>query len=179
MAVLKQYLPIGFIRKHTGLHGQVVVHLEEPYIPLLEKSEFIFYHDYGQKIPLFFEEFIELNEGFLIKFEGINDPETAANLNSKELFQDRTIIQELFPDILERISWNDKVDELLEYSIIDPQIGEAMQILAIRSYLHQDLAVIQIDGVERMVPLDPQLIDSIDDEKKIIFTNFPEGIFDI
>ena len=179
MCIRDRFLPIGFVRKHTGLQGQVIIHVEESFVPLLEECEFIFYHGHGQKIPLFIEEVIELNEGFLIKFDNINDPDAAAALSGHELFQDEQIVRRIVPTSSDQVEWQAKMDEFLAYSIVDAQLKAPVQITEIRSYPQQEIAVLLIDGEEKMVPLDPLLITSIDAEKKLIFMSLPEGIFDI
>lgn len=178
MSSLKKFIRVGYVRKKVGLQGHLIISLEPRGLACLDHCDYLFYHDEGQKIPVFILEFEPGEDQHIIKFEDIDSPEVAARLVGSELFQDEAIIAKYGGKEEDEMLRSD-LDQLAGYRIKDEQSEEFISILEVREFPQQLMAVYLSGEDEKYLPLDDSLIISIDPENKIIFTRYPEGIFDI
>ena len=73
----------------------------------------------------------------------------------------------------------DVANELLGYSVIDMKLGFLGKIEDLMQITGNELAKITYKGKEVFLPLNEDLIDSIDKEKKELSYNMPEGLLDL
>jgi 16S rRNA processing protein RimM len=103
-------------------------------------------------------------------FEEITDLEEAKNGIGRSIVVDR----KSYDDYLKN---TDNMIKYIGYSVEDISLGR-IGIIANISRRGQKLLIID-DGTRdgKLVPFVPEFIESIDDEKKCVKTNLPEGIF--
>ena len=110
--------------------------------------------------------------GSSLKIEEIDDPESASNFSSKEIFlKESDITSSTF------IDQNDK-QNLVGFTIW----SENLVIGAIESielFPQQVMAVVSYQNKSIFVPLVDQLIVEIDDDSKIVRMELPDGFLEI
>jgi len=178
LSSLKKFVRIGYIRKKVGLQGHLIISLEPQGLACLDYCDYMFYHAEGQKIPVFILNFDLGEDQHIIKFEDIDSPEVAAGLVGSELFQDEAIIAK-YGGTEKEEKWQSDLDYLVGYRIKDELHEEFISILEVREFPQQLMAVYVSGEDEKYLPLEDSLITSIDPENKIIYTRYPEGIFEI
>jgi 16S rRNA processing protein RimM len=65
------------------------------------------------------------------------------------------------------------------YSMVDKKYGVLGDVIEIIEYPYQSLAKINFQGTDVLIPLVDAIIVEIDDQKKLIQVNLPEGILAI
>ena len=176
---VKQFTKVGRITKSQGLDGAVKVILNAPYEDIYNHFDHLFIWEEGQMLPLFIDTVEMDGSGQLqIIFEDIDNPQDAANLSAREIFQDTARLGLLghYAEVQQNLEELTSLQGLL---IIDPQLSTQVKIEEIIEYPHQLMAVIQYNDQERLLPLDRSFIVSIDREKGTVNTQFPEGLFDL
>lgn len=176
---LKEFVGIGSIGKTKGLSGELTLFIDDPFRVVFESSEFIFYQDQGQKIPLFIEYWEESGEDYLVKFEEIDTPEKSASLAGLQLYQDKKQLSKNGVDTDNVLSEAIGGSGFDGYFISDKQLSVPCKIINIIDRPHQLLVVVLVSDEEKLVPLEEDLIESIDSKQKIIYTKMPEGIFSL
>ncbi|KXK17715.1 MAG: hypothetical protein IT216_01985 [Saprospiraceae bacterium] len=172
---LKEYTEVGKVRKSYGLEGVLRVVLYPATVKAAVEAEYFFVEEYGQKLPLFIQWMEGEGDDFHIKFEDIDDPQTAGQLATAPLFMDKRIVEELLPPDEDTLPFDQK--DLIGYRIKDLTSGYLIDIQDISQYPEQLMAHIVINNREEMVPLVDDLIEGIDHQQRLITVRFPEGMF--
>ena len=161
-----EFKTIGsFIRTH-GVKGQLI---------LMEQNEFeveglqAFFLDAASgKEPYFITELRDAEQGLIVKLEGVDSVEVAKKLLKKPVYIDaRFFIEE---------------EEQLTYvgfELQDKRLGVLGKVTAGSNNGAQDLVSVLYKEKEIILPLVEEFIEKIDESKKIIFYDAPEGLIDI
>lgn len=167
-----KYTKIGTIYKSSGTNGEVKIDIDEYYWDDFMISDHIFIIISGSYVPYFIENIRETNN-LLLKIEEIDNPESASILSMKDIYLSTHKIQNNPEQKQEK-----KPSSLIGYTIYD---GESM--LGIIHHLEkmpkQTLAYIIVDQKDIAIPMVDQLIENIDNTKKILYMNLPEGLLDL
>ena len=155
----------GRILKPHGLKGEVKFDFETNTINTGDVDCFILEIE-GILVPFFVEEY--RSNGNLVKFQNIDTPEQAKELNNAPIYLPLSSIapEEEIEDI-HRFTFFDIEDEMLGY------IG---RILHIDDNTENVLFVVSCDGNEILIPAADDLVLDIDNEKRIIYMRLPEGL---
>jgi len=174
---------VGIIGKPHGLRGEVILKFVTDYPYSIEKGT-IFYIDEEKSKFLEVESIrsIDLNikKGAIIKFNGVNDRDSAERIRGFNLFRE----DNGSPVLQQEEFW---VDDLIGCSVYvnnNLYIGEVKDIIS--NIANDNILIkkgpgsIAIPGVkenEFFIPLIDDYIDSVDiEEKKIILKKVPEYI---
>ena len=167
-----KYTPIGKINKPLGTQGEMKIFIEDTFLSDLLESDHIFVKINGSYVPYFIEDIRESNHLF-IKIEEIVDPESALALVNKEVFLTTSSIHsDAFSTINEKQGYEG-------YTILDK--NETVGIIeAIELMPQQVIAwVVVVNQKKIAIPLAEGLIQEVDDLKKKIYMDLPEGILDL
>jgi len=179
LGVLKEFLQVGQIRKGHGLDGLLKMTLRPEFQHVTDQIDHFFVEDNGQKLPLFIEYYEQEGGDLIIKFEDIDNPQDATQLAAKALFMDKAVLAKLIDYTTKEKDLPFDYADLIGYKILDITMKEELEILDIYEYPQQIMANIEINGKEILLPLSDNLIKKIDHGKKVITTEFPEGIFEL
>ncbi|MBP6334670.1 MAG: 16S rRNA processing protein RimM [Bacteroidia bacterium] len=170
----KKLTSLGFINKAHGFQGEVSIALNEELniSPDQLKSSFLFVVLDGLPVPFFVETVRIKSGGLLVKFETIKDESEAKKLGGKEILAEN-IKQDLNEE--SEPAWFD----LEGFSVTDKTYGDLGLIKEVQEYPMQFLARCEVNGQEILFPLHEEIILEIDDEKKSILIELPEGLLDI
>lgn len=172
MITKEEVLKIGKITKPHGLQGELAFHFETDIFDELELPYFICEKD-GILVPFFIEDYrFKNDETGLVKFEGIDDEKEAKNLVNADLYIARKFIpEEMDPVELEGSSF------YVGYHILTKEKEEIGEITAIDDSTENILFELSTpDGEELLIPAQDEFIVEIDDKKRTITMDLPEGI---
>jgi len=172
---LKEYIEVGRIRKSYGLEGVLRALLHPGTLKAALEAEYFFVDENGQKLPLFIQWMEGEGEDYQIKFEDIDDPQTAGQLATAPLYMDKKVFETILPSGQDALPVD--YTDLIGYRIKDLNSGYLVVIHDVVQYPQQLMASVVVNDREDMVPLVEDLIEAIDHEGRLITVNYPEGIF--
>lgn len=162
---------VGFVRKVSGFHGGLMLAIENGADEHYEAVKFFFIELEGKPVPFAVEEIILKRQDFIVKFEDVNDVETAKKLLNKKVFVEKDVVAE----IEVAASWSD----IVGYTVIDNSAGNLGVIEGVEEYPQQWLARCIVKGKEVLFPLNEDTVTEIDDEQKTVYLELPEGLIDL
>jgi 16S rRNA processing protein RimM len=166
-----QYVRVGVLQKPNGLQGEMKIELEYGLEEDYNRYHHMFILINGDYVPYFIEYRKEYN-GEIIKLEDIDSPEQAAKFSLKGVY-----LRE--HEILSRKYHTDKEKEGLEGYMIYDGDKPIAQIEEVREYPQQLIAVLLLDGQERLIPLVDAWINNIDATSRKLYMQLPEGILEV
>ncbi len=156
---------LGRITKTYGYEGAVVVRSESGITGEPEQGEPVFVVIDGIPVPFFTREaFSPTPDTLVISFDDYLTTESVAALKGCEV---RTAGEP---------GADDEMSELTGYTVTDANSSLTGVITSVIRNPGQLLAVVNTAGGEIYVPLHPDLILSVDQEKKLIEMSLPEGL---
>jgi 16S rRNA processing protein RimM len=157
---------IGRITKTYGYEGAVVVRSESGITGEPEQGEPVFVVIDGIPVPFFTREaFSPSPDTLVISFDDYLTTESVAALKGCEV---HTAAGETDAD--------DDLSGLTGYTLTDSNSSIRGVITSVIKNPGQLLAVVSVAGEEIYIPLHPDLILSVDQEKKLIEMSLPEGL---
>lgn len=165
------YKQIGHTRKTHGVAGELKVFIEEHFEDIFLEKERIFLEVRGSKQPFFIES-VRGGGDLIVKFEDINNREDALLLQSKGVFLPASEV----PEDLEPEEPGLEYDGLTGFLMIDQTTGEIGRIEEVLEMPQQEMAVVQYQGREVLIPLNERFIQKTDKAEKKVFVDLPEGL---
>ncbi len=165
-------LKIGRLTKTHGVGGEMIFIFTSDIFDT-DECQFLFLKLDGIFVPFFIEEYrFRSDYSAIIKFEGIDDVETAARYKGTEVYCDRQLGGT-------EAGSHVHVDGLIGYEVYDTRQGLVGKATAIDTQTENILLFIEDNnGNEVIIPLHDDLIDQIDDARHTITFNLPDGIID-
>ena len=161
---------LGIISKKHGYKGDVNIKLEVNASEKYKELDYLFIDLNGNLVPFFISSLRFKNNNIaLVKFEDINDEDSANSLIGKSTYLPLDLLEED-----ER-----PLHALIHFQVIDRNHGELGQVIAIQENNLQDLMVIDFKGTELLIPFVENYIESIDNKKKEIHLQTPNGLIDL
>ena len=170
------YITIGRTRKAHGLTGELKVSIEERFLEDFLKCERIFIDVKGAKIPYFIEN-VRGGGDIILHLEEVSDRDAAIALQSRDILLRE---QDILPDHMREFETEE--EEGLEYgfvegfTLVDKSLGRIGTIKEVLEMPQQEMAFLDYKGAEVLIPLNVQLIVSINEEKQEILMDLPEGL---
>jgi len=116
-------------------------------------------------------------ENYQVKFEDIDDPQSASQLSSKELFMSKQEIAEVIIPASTQLPIDHT--DLNGYEIHDLTTGIRVVIEEVIEMPSQLMAQVSLNQKPYLIPLVPTLIEKIDDITNEIEIHLPHGIFEL
>ncbi len=167
---------IGKLGKLHGVQGAFRLHImQDAYLDSILETEVIFLEKNGQMIPCFINEIKESGPHILITFEEMPTREAALPFTNCQLFLRAS-------DMVEEV--NEESDELAYaylkgFNLVDLTTDFKGVIIEIEEYPQQEMAIVQKEDRKWLIPLNPDLIDQIDEKNRTIFMKLPLGLTDM
>lgn len=164
---------LGKITKTHGLKGELAIWLDVDYPEEYEELDSVLLEIKGELVPHFVEEIQIRPNKSIIKFEDIDTIEAASKLVNCDIY--------LPEDNLPELEDNDQFyyHEIINYDVVDEVKGKLGKVLAVYTSERQDLIAMQYQGKEVLIPIDDDIVKTVDREKKELYTNLPEGLLEI
>lgn len=164
---------IGFIRKTHGVQGEVVLEFESRFEPSAEAANRFFIELEGLLVPFFLAE-----DGFRFKssatailtFDWVESENYARRLVGSSVYLYNH-------EIVEDDREND-FDQFTGFLIMDKNMNEVGTIQAVDDYSGNIVFTVDAGGQEVLVPFSDELLLEIDEQKKFMVMDLPEGLFE-
>ncbi|WP_159521622.1 ribosome maturation factor RimM [Sunxiuqinia indica] len=165
---------VGYFQKPHGIKGALSMIFEPQYDISLEEEPVLFVEIDGLLVPYFFsEEGIRFKtaESALIHLDWVEDEEQARKLSGHSVYlkNDDVIVPE------EELT----VHHLIGFQLQDPEIGQIGLIERVEDYGGNLLFQVQYQNKEVLVPFNEELLLDLNETKRTITIQCPEGIFDL
>ncbi len=167
-------IKIGRISKPHGVRGELKISVQDRYFDDAMATDSLILKLGGQPLPYFIKH-LRGDANLLLKLEGINDKETAAALQSLDIFLPKSSISEAnaaFEDQAIFLSW-------VGYTIHDKVLGEIGEIDFVHEMPEHYLAEVNHNNKMVIIPLHYDLIDEVNEQKKSVLMTLPEGILEV
>ena len=174
------FIKIASIIKTHGFRGNIVIKKDNSisftqFDKCLKEGNAIFISIDGIPIPFFIEknsiDFI--NEQIVhLKLDNLDNLESAKTFINNDVYLTRDCIDSDLVEDLSPTAW-------INFKIIDTNYGLIGSVLDFDNIPKNPLLIIERNGKELMIPLNGNLISSVDIEKKEILTDLPEGYLDL
>lgn len=168
-------MQIGQIVKPHGLQGELAVTTHSDLFDEIEPSCLICELD-GIYVPFFVEDLRYKNdETLLVKFEGIDSTEDAKELIKAPLFIEKKYVPEEIGQ-----SEVEGIDYYIGFRLLDAKGAEIGTIEGVDDSSENVLfLVISPQDQEYYIPATDEYIIEINDEKRTMSMNLPEGLLDL
>ncbi|MBP5764819.1 MAG: 16S rRNA processing protein RimM [Bacteroidales bacterium] len=171
----EQLIEIGTIQKVHGLKGEMNVSVVNDVFDAVRKCPYLVCEMDGIFVPFFIESYRwKGNASMLLKLEDVDTIEKAGEFCGQKLFFDRRCFTKKEAEEYE--SAEEEEAGLIGYVVEDVTLGTLGPITDIDDQTANVLFCIDYKGRELLVPAADELIESIDDEQKIIRMNLPAGL---
>lgn len=173
-----EIIKIGKIQKTHALKGELNLISDVDAEYFKSGNPIIIYYD-GLLVPYYAESIRPKGStSYLIKLDGIDSEEEASKFVNKEIFMLKKDAEDWFePEEIEE-------DELIGYEVYyqtDENTEEKIGVLEAFDESTENVLMIvkQEDGNEVFIPAIEDFILEIDDDKKVIRMDLPEGLVDL
>ncbi len=170
-----QLIEAGKSYKVYGLKGELIIDLQPEFKKHILDSAVVFFMIEGNAVPFF----IESNRGkdeLIVKFKEVDTPEEARLLSNQSiLIDDKNIVMEK----IKTEEVEDSIHSFVGYQLEDLNTNTKGIIKNIEEYPSQLMATIEAGSKEYMIPIHEDWLVEIDQKKKLIRLQLPEGIFDL
>jgi len=157
---------IGRIGKPHGVKGEVQVQIDDDVFDRVD-AEYLVLRIDGILVPFFMEEYrFKSDDIALVKF---------CDIDSQEKVRELTGCEVLFPRSLAEAEEHDLTyAELVGYSVVDAIYNKVLGKIAFVDDATENILFELEDGI--LLPAPDELIVEIDQEKRVITMNVPEGL---
>lgn len=162
----EDFVYFGKFLKPHGTKGEIT--LEGESIVLGEDCDFVACDINGILVPFFFEERRQRNSGsMIVKIERLDSAEQVRLLTNRDAYIPREWTED--NEVL-------SLDIFKGFTAIDVNLGVIGEVCDIDDSTINTLFVIDNDGEEILVPAQEEFIAGIDQKKKEILFDLPEGL---
>lgn len=167
-------LKIGFFQKPHGVFGTLLLNFDEGLEEVIEDSQVLYVEMDGILVPWFIIEDgirITSSKTALIDLEWINDETEAKKLAKKSVWIENTWESEIIQD--------DESSNWIGYVVCNTENELLGTIVGFNDYSGNLVLTIEKNGIEQLIPFHPDLLAGLDDEKRTITYNLPDGLIDM
>ncbi len=176
MAKPEPLVPIGYTRKAHGVRGELRVQVEARYLEDLLQAEFVFLELPDGVVP-FRVLSVRMDRWPLLKLEDVDGRDEAVPLTSRPLLLAE---KDLIPDDQRQLEVETRAFAWAEgYTLIDQSRGVVGTIEEVREFPQQEMAVVACEGHQLLIPLHEALIVRVDEQRRELVMDLPEGLLDL
>lgn len=163
---------LGKITKTHGLKGEVVLWLDVDFPEDYEDLESILLEERGELVPYFMESYRLSGNRAIVKFEDIDTFEKAELMINLQAFLPLEDLPELDNNQF-------YYHEIIDYKVIDKNLGELGTVQTVHSMQAQDLLVMDYKGKEVLIPVISEIVLNADKVAKVLNVNLPDGLLEV
>jgi 16S rRNA processing protein RimM len=173
MIDLSDYRIAGTITKTHGVHGQIILQLNNFSFEDILIKEAVFIEMDGLPVPFFIEEITQRNNNSVIlKIDDISTEEKAREFIEKQVFVKPVRVQK-------KIKSLDKSIELIGFEVIDKIFGKIGILDEILDSQFNPLLRVLNGKKELLIPYHAEFIIKINSKLKTIIVKTPPGLIDL
>jgi len=164
---------LGKIVKKYSFKGEVLAKLDTDQPDIYENLDALFIDINNNLIPFFVEK-SQLHKSNLLrlKIEDVTSESDADVLLKKDLY----LPMELLPKLEGNTFY---YHEIIGFQVIDENFGLVGQITGVNDTTTQALFEIDHDGKEVLIPINDDIIDSVDRTAKTVSVKTPSGLIEL
>jgi 16S rRNA processing protein RimM len=163
---------LGKITKTHGLKGELQIWLDVDNPADYEDLDSVLLEIKGDLIPYLVEQIQVRGTKSIIKFEEIDSIEVAQKLVNTDIYLPLDLLPELEN---EQFYYH----EITGFRVVDEVKGALGIITAVYTSNQQDLIAMDYQEVEVLIPINDDIVKSVDKEKKELYTNLPDGLLEV
>jgi 16S rRNA processing protein RimM len=173
MIDLTDCIALGTITKTHGIHGQVVLFLDQLSVNDIQKMEPIFIEMDGLPVPFFIADYEEKSSNTII----LTFDELTTGILPKDLIDCKVFIHRSGLKSGEKIPPLD--ESIVRFTVLDEKSGPLGVVVEILSIAQNPLIKIMQGSKEILLPLQPDFIIKVDSHSKILYVHVPDGLIDL
>ncbi len=163
---------VGKLTKTHGLKGELAIWLDVDYPEEYEDLESILLEVKGELVPFFVENIqIRANKS-IIKFENIDTLDDAKKLVNIDLYLPNDNLPDLEDDQF-------YYHEIIDFKVIDENLGELGVVKEVYTADIQDLIAMIYQNSEVLIPINDDIVKSVNREQKELYVCLPSGLLDV
>ena len=163
---------LGRIIKPHGLKGELQIMLDVDYPEDYEEMDSVFVEQKGELVPYFIESIKIRPNMVIVKFEGVENSETALKLKNAMLYLPEDQLDDLEEDEY-------YMHELIGCMVIDETVGELGVVKNVHSLPAQNVLAVEYQQKEVLIPIIDHIVTKVDKEAKQILVTLPEGLLEV
>lgn len=164
---------VGKIVKKYSFKGELLVKLDTDDPELFLQMESVFVEQHKNLIPFFIQESSLHKSSLLrVKFEEVDDEPTAEALIGKELYLPLQLLPELTGNQF-------YYHEIVGFAVVDALKGAIGIVKGVNDQTAQHLLQIDKDGTELLIPINDEIIQTVDRTTRTLHIQAPEGLIDL
>ncbi len=170
----REFTPIGTIQKPHGLKGEVVLLFEESFDESLEEAEILFIEIEGGLVPFFISEEglrFRTSDSAIVQFDELDSQEKAKDLGGSKVYLHN---EEIFEQEEEGT-----LSYLNGFIVFDKKSGKLGPVIQIDDFAGNIVITVEHGQTEVLIPLSDNIIENIDEHKKELFLDCPEGLIEL
>lgn len=173
MITNEEVFHIGRFVKPHGVKGEMVLALQVQAFDDDTTYPFLVVDVNGILVPFFIESFrFKGNSTGLVLLQGVDSEAQARKLAGSDVFLHRSLYQ--VDAEKDEYSWQ----IFKGFYVVDSLYGELGKIVGVDDQTPNVLFLLEAPSGERLIiPAADPLISQADEQKKVLFTNLPEGLF--
>ncbi len=170
------YIKIGHTEKPHGIDGELKAIIDAAYTNDFEYLETVYLNEKNKPTPYFISS-VRGGTKLIIKFEDIDTREAAVRIGSLEiLVRDTDLVPADASDAARNVI---QFNQCQGFTIHDLRLGAIGLIIEIITMPSQEMAVVNYNGKDKMIPLTTAFLTNIDAKAKIINMDLPDGLLDL
>jgi len=167
--LIEQCSSIGYVAKPYGGNGTVLIALKALESKEFAKRNYVLLDIQQKLVPFFIEECVLKNNNVYVKFCDIHSVEDAGKIAGLRIYIEQSNADE-----------NDNAHALVSYSLFNAPNTFAGTITDVLEYPMQLLLEVETPhNTQILIPLVDEFIVEIDEEKRSITMNIPEGLLEL
>lgn len=160
---------LGTIAKSLGKNGDALIRVNRD-ASLKKTTESVFVEIDGLLVPFFILAMQQVQDGYIIQFDGITTPEEVRQYYGCKVYADISAMKK--PTRKQSIT-----HEIIGYSIVDEIHGSAGKVKTILDDLYNPLIEAEFEKRTYLIPVLGNYIIHADNKAKILYTKIPDDIF--
>ena len=176
----KDFLKIGFLKKLSGVRGELVLQFEQDYEKSLRENPILFFELNSLTVPWFISKkgiHFRSDTSAVIKIDWLDSKEQSQKFIGTSVYIQKKDFEKEKKEEKEKFSYTE--DELSGFSIADEKLGMIGSVEKIENYSGNILFQVNCHGNKILIPFHEDFFVRLDKEKKMIILNCPEGILNI
>jgi 16S rRNA processing protein RimM len=168
----EETVKVGYFAKPHGIKGELSLVTEFDLFEGEDEPYLICEMD-GILVPFFLESYrYKSNSVILVKMEDVDDNISAKKFVNQEVF---------YPANRMKVSLNDEPSwkNFTGYMLEDKNSGTLGIINEVDTTTINTLLKINYQGKETLVPIADELVDSVNQEQRILIVSLPDGVLDL
>lgn len=173
-----QLIEIGQINKPHGLKGEMNVTVENDIFDTVDDCPYLICEIDGIFVPFFIDSYrFRSDTTMLLKLDDVNSQEEAKDMSNLTLYFDKRCFSDEEADEHEESGENQ--ESFIGYSVHDTLLGDLGTITDIDDQTVNVLFIVDHKGAELLIPAVEDLIEEIDDDKRIVYMKLPKGLVNL